>query len=69
MLQVALRELQKKEYKLMYLIDLKINIERAANSKHSRLDSLNKQILGLENLLEGEYERLEKLENYERLEN
>jgi hypothetical protein len=69
MLQVELRELQKKEYKLMDLIDLKINIERSANRKNSRLDSLNKQILELENLLEGEYERLEKLENYERLEN
>jgi hypothetical protein len=62
MLQVELRELQKKEYRLMYLIDLKTKVERTANCKTNRLDSLNKQILKLENLLEGEYETMRSID-------
>jgi len=61
MLQVndpKLVDVMKKESRLMYLLDLKSKAETGANRKNSSLDRLNKQILDLEMILEGEYELL-----------
>jgi len=52
-------EILKKEVQLMYMYDLKCTVERTTNCKtNTTVEHLTKRIYKLEQILDGEYEKL-----------